>query len=129
MKSNNANHTKLYRNRKDGKIAGVCAGIADYFGWDVDVVRILTVVGALFFTLPALILYAGAALLLPEQPESLYREPEEERYWKRYRQSPRDTLAETKQRFLRLEQRLRRIEAYATSKRFDLDRQFKRIDR
>ncbi len=31
---------KLYRNVKDGKIAGVCAGIADYFNIDPVLVRI-----------------------------------------------------------------------------------------
>jgi phage shock protein PspC (stress-responsive transcriptional regulator) len=36
----------LYRIPKDGKIAGVCAGLADYFDMDVTLMRVLFVVGA-----------------------------------------------------------------------------------
>lgn len=35
-------------NKPEGKIMGVCAGIADYFGWDVTLVRIAFVIAALF---------------------------------------------------------------------------------
>lgn len=129
MKCNNGCHTRFYRTRKDAKIAGICAGIADYFGWDLTTVRVLTVIGAVFFPFPVLILYAAGALMLPQQPEQLYQAPEEERYWRRYRNSPRDTLAETRNRLQRLDQRLRRLEAYATSKRYDLDRQFRRMEK
>ena len=31
---------------KDKKIAGVCAGIAEHFGWDVTIVRIAYLVAA-----------------------------------------------------------------------------------
>ena len=46
---------ELYRNPHEGKIAGVCAGIADYFGWETWLVRILVVSGVLF-GMPFLIL-------------------------------------------------------------------------
>lgn len=32
-------HNRFYRDTENRKIAGVCAGIADYFSWDVNVVR------------------------------------------------------------------------------------------
>lgn len=35
-------------NKPAGKILGVCAGIADYFGWDVTLVRLGFVLAALF---------------------------------------------------------------------------------
>ena len=35
-----ANNKRLYRSR-DARIGGVCGGIANYFGWDVTVVRII----------------------------------------------------------------------------------------
>jgi len=34
---------ELLRDDANGKIAGVCAGIADYFGWELWLVRIITV--------------------------------------------------------------------------------------
>ena len=39
--------TRLYRNKKDGKIAGICSGIGDYFDIDPVIVRLLFLV-ALF---------------------------------------------------------------------------------
>lgn len=34
--------------RKNGVIAGVCGGIADYFGFDVKLVRIIWVLAVIF---------------------------------------------------------------------------------
>mgnify|MGYP000815380505 CR=1 FL=1 len=31
---------KLYRDPQNGMIAGVCAGVAEYFGWDPTWVRL-----------------------------------------------------------------------------------------
>ena len=36
---------RLYRSN-NGMIAGVCAGIADYFGWDPTLVRVLPIISA-----------------------------------------------------------------------------------
>lgn len=58
---------KLYRSRKNKKIAGVCGGIAEYFGWDPTVVRLVTVIatilwGASFWA------YIIAWAVVPERP-------------------------------------------------------------
>lgn len=121
-------HNKLYRDPENGKIAGVCAGIADYFSWDVTTVRILTVISALVFTFATVGLYAFAAYFLDEKPRDLYRTPEEEKYWRRYRKSPRDTMASARYRFRQLERKLRKLEAYVTSERYQLDREFEDLD-
>ncbi len=39
---------RLYRDTRRGMIFGVCAGIADYFAFDLRVTRVLTVLGAMF---------------------------------------------------------------------------------
>lgn len=39
---------KLYRSRKDRKIAGVCGGIAEYFNIDSTLVRLLAVITIFF---------------------------------------------------------------------------------
>lgn len=59
----------LYRNRRDGKICGVAAGIADY--WDVaDWVVRLVFIGAFIFTgTLAIWAYVAACLLLSPRPE------------------------------------------------------------
>ena len=51
---------KLVRSRKDRWIAGVCGGLAAYFGVDATVVRIAFLVASFFFgvgLLPYLILW------------------------------------------------------------------------
>ena len=56
---------KLYRDPENGMLAGVCAGIAEYFGWDPTWVRL----GWVLFTLPAgsgLLAYIIAALIIPK---------------------------------------------------------------
>ena len=128
MKISNGRHNILYRDTKNGKIAGVCAGIADYFSWDVTVVRIVTVVAAISFTVVTLALYIAAALFLDPKPQDLYEDPEEEEYWRRYRRSPRNTMSEARRRFRRLDKKLRKLEAYVTSRKFELDREFEKID-
>lgn len=61
---------ELYRNPSRGKIAGVCAGLADYFGWETWLVRILVVSGVLF-GMPFLILgYVAAWFILDKTPKS-----------------------------------------------------------
>ena len=61
---------ELYRDPQGGKIAGVCAGIADYFGWETWLVRILVVSGVLF-GMPFLILgYIAGWFILDKKPGS-----------------------------------------------------------
>lgn len=54
----------LYRLPKQGKIAGVCAGLADYFDMDVTLMRVLFVVGACISGI-GLLLYIVLAIILP----------------------------------------------------------------
>ena len=58
----------LYRNTREGKIAGVAAGLADH--WDIApwVVRLMWVCAFLFFNALALWLYIGAWIALAPRP-------------------------------------------------------------
>ena len=51
------NNKKLVRPRNGRKISGVCLGIAEYFGIDVTVIRVLWVLGTLLFLGTGIILY------------------------------------------------------------------------
>ena len=60
---------KLYRNTKNKMIAGVCAGVADYFNIDPTIVRILWVlVGLMAFA--GVILYIICMFIIPEKPDN-----------------------------------------------------------
>jgi phage shock protein C len=56
---------KLYRLPQRGMIAGVCAGLADYFDIDVSVIRVLFVLAALVTGGLALVAYIVLAVVLP----------------------------------------------------------------
>jgi phage shock protein PspC (stress-responsive transcriptional regulator) len=60
-------HRRLVRRRDDRMIAGVCSGVADYLGVDVTLVRLVTVLGAIFGLGSLVVAYVVAWLLLPEQ--------------------------------------------------------------
>jgi phage shock protein C len=54
---------QFFRCRRRGKIAGVCAGVADHFGWDLTVLRLLAILGLIFFTLPTVVAYVITTVL------------------------------------------------------------------
>jgi phage shock protein PspC (stress-responsive transcriptional regulator) len=62
------NRPTLSRPRQGRIIAGVCAGLARRFGWNVTVVRVLAV---LSFVLPGsqLLVYAICWIVIPSDPE------------------------------------------------------------
>lgn len=107
--------TRLYRDKLGGKLLGVCAGIADYTGVDVNLVRaaavILTMMGV-GIIVPA---YFVAAALLPVKPASLYADRDEQRFWQGVRQSPGRTAREVRARFRDIDRRLAEIEHYYVS--------------
>jgi phage shock protein PspC (stress-responsive transcriptional regulator) len=47
-------------------IAGVCAGIADHFGWSRPLVRVLTVV-SIFIPGPQVLAYIVGWILIPDE--------------------------------------------------------------
>ena len=63
-----ATERRFLRSRTNRVLAGVCGGIAEYYGSDVTAVRLLTVVIAVFTgILPLLFVYLVAAVLVPER--------------------------------------------------------------
>jgi len=60
---------KLRRSTENRLIAGVCGGIAGWLGWDVNVVRILFVVGSFVPIIPGFVVYLILWALVPEQRE------------------------------------------------------------
>lgn len=60
---------RLYRSRSERMIGGVCGGIAQYFGIDPTLVRILTLV-AVFMAGSGFLAYLVAWVVVPEEPIS-----------------------------------------------------------
>jgi phage shock protein C len=117
---------RLYRIPSRGKVFGVCAGLADYFGFDVTVTRVLVVIGA-FFSAPLIfVAYFALAFLLPVKEvgdrdfsDSVQRQ---------VRSNPHSSLSGVRYRFRDLDVRLQRLEKYVTSSRYKLDREFQQLN-
>jgi phage shock protein C len=62
----------LHRDPNKGKIAGVCAGIAEYFGMEIWLVRILTLTGFFLLAPPFFFVgYIAAWFILEKKPRGL----------------------------------------------------------
>ncbi|HEY2553553.1 MAG TPA: PspC domain-containing protein [Streptosporangiaceae bacterium] len=59
----------LVRSRKGRMLAGVCAGIADYFGIDVTLVRVILAVICVFTAGAGVLAYLVAWAVIPEEGE------------------------------------------------------------
>ena len=107
-------HTKFYRDKANGKLFGVCAGLADYIGVDVLWVRLAMVMLALTtgFSIP---LYIVMAMLAEAKPQGLYASSDEQRFWQGVRQSPARATREVRSQFRDIDRRLAAVEAYYVS--------------
>lgn len=153
----NTKRGELYRNASRGKIAGVCAGIADYFGWEAWLVRILVVSGVLF-GMPFLILgYVAAWFILDKTPANKshgkFCQPENSSHFSKenakntrdceYEQDnehikvkarvwqsgepPKQAFHDIRKKFGSLEKKLQGIEQYVTSSEFTVAREINKL--
>jgi len=75
----------FYRDRENGWIFGVCAGIADRFGIGVGSVRVIAVISLLLFFWLTAALYLGLTLLTREKPLVYSGNRSEDEFWRKYR--------------------------------------------
>jgi phage shock protein PspC (stress-responsive transcriptional regulator) len=61
---------KLYRNRTDKMIAGVCGGLGKYLEIDPTLVRLVFVLLLLFGIGSGLLVYIAMLLIIPEEPQN-----------------------------------------------------------
>jgi len=60
---------KLYRSKTDQKIAGVCAGLAEYLNIDPTIIRVIWALVALAGA--GVLAYIVCALVIPEKPDNI----------------------------------------------------------
>jgi len=122
------NPHRLFRDRENAMLAGVCAGIAEYFGLNRKGVRLVTVLLMLippFFAF-VLISYIVLAIVLPAKPADLYETREQAEFWRGVSTAPSDVFGALSHRFKELNLRLERMEAFVTSREFEIDRELER---
>jgi phage shock protein C len=112
--------TRFYIDKRHKKVAGVCAGLAEYFGWDVTMVRVGAVASMLVAGPFVPIGYAVASWIAPTRSDAVEQEMklqdrDEKEFWRKVRNNPRATARSVKLRFRDIERRLAHTEAYLTS--------------
>jgi phage shock protein C len=111
-----ASRTRFYRDKRHGKLLGVCAGIADYTGFDVNLVRVCFLATVFMSGGSVLPFYFIAAMVTPTKPRQFDLEDVEDRqFWQGVRASPARTARDIRSRFRDLDRRLADIESYVTS--------------
>ena len=99
--------TRFYRNKRKGKLMGICAGIADYTGFDVSMVRIAFVAAIFLSSGSILPVYFVAGWITPNKPRELESTDREEReFWQSVRRSPTRTAREIRLRLKDIDRRL-----------------------
>ncbi|HEX2763657.1 MAG TPA: envelope stress response membrane protein PspC [Allosphingosinicella sp.] len=121
-------HTKFYLDKNNKKWAGVCAGIADYTGIDVTVVRIGFVLLTLFGSGFPIVAYFVTAWLAPSKPRELAHESSADaKFWQSVRASPARTVRDVRSRFRDIDRRLAEVETYVTSSNSRLAREIEQL--
>ncbi|MCM3634128.1 MULTISPECIES: PspC domain-containing protein [Paenibacillus] len=59
---------KLYRSMTDSKVTGLCGGIAEWFGIDATIVRLIVVISALCSFGAVALCYIVASIIVPKAP-------------------------------------------------------------
>jgi phage shock protein C len=119
-----ASRTRFYRDKRRGKIMGVCAGIADYTGFDANLVRVC-MIAAVFMSGGGVVpFYFIAGFVTPTKPRELDMVDREERqFWQGVRASPTRTARDIRSRFKDIDRRLADIESYVTTENRSLARE------
>ncbi len=127
----------LYRNKKDGWLGGVCAGLGDHLNIEHWIIRLIAVGALLFFNSLAVFAYLGACVLLAKRPKKLRVKPQTEydevahqdrpRNLFSYPGNPSERLRTARERLDDVLNRVETMERYVTSKRYNLDREFSKI--
>jgi phage shock protein C len=120
--------TKFYLDKRNGKWSGVCAGIADYTGVDVTVIRLGFVIAMFMGSGMPLLAYFIIAWMAPKRPTELYGETaDEKKFWQGVRANPRRTARDVRLRFRDIDRRLADVETYVTSSDNRLAREIEQL--
>lgn len=127
---------ELFRDPSRGKLAGVCAGLSDYFNMELWLVRILFITAVLLSGPFFFVIYVACWFILDKAPKEhhatsdveLHEEPVSVKFkvWQKG-EPPRQALFELKDRFTRLDSRIQKLETYVTSPEFTVSREIDRL--
>ncbi len=120
--------TRFYKDKRNGKVMGVCAGIADYTGLDVTIVRILMFLALWLSGGGILPVYLVAGWIADDKPRELSNDtPEDRRFWQGVRASPARTARDIRASLKAVDRRLADVESYVLSNNRSLAREIEQL--
>jgi phage shock protein C len=123
-----ASRTRFYRDKRNGKLFGICAGIADYTGFDVSLVRVCFLAAVFMSGGGVLPFYFIAAMVSPTKPREFDRvDTEDKQFWQGVRASPTRAARDIRSRFRDMDRRLADIESYVTTENRSLAREIEQL--
>ena len=134
----------FYRSTDRAVLGGVCAGVADYFGFNLCVLRFLAIIAFVCAMPMAVIAYLAVVFLIParsgtgqERAPRPRRKTRRERKFERKqarreaRQQeyavPNEAAIEVRDKCQSLDKRLAELEKHITSSRYQLDREIRNL--
>lgn len=128
MSTQPPSRTKFYLDKKNGKVMGVCSGIADYTGFDVTLIRIMLIAGIVIGGGALIPVYFIAGWIADDQPRELAVENrEEQKFWQGVRASPTRTARDIRSRLRNIDRRLGDIESYVTTENRTLAKEIEQL--
>jgi phage shock protein C len=128
MSTQPPSRTRFYRDTVNGKVMGICAGIADYTGMDVTLVRIMMLAAILLGSGSPIMLYFIAGWMTPKKPHGLeYVDDEDKKFWQGVRASPTRSARDISSRMRDIDRRLADIESYVTTENRSLASEIERL--
>ena len=134
---------RFYRDADRALLGGVCAGMAQYFGFNLRVLRFLAIIAFIVAMPMAVIAYLAAVFLIParsglgyervvrEKPrKQSRRERRRERKEARRQRAeagPSEAAVEIQDKCRSLDKRLADLERHITSSRYQLDREIRNL--
>jgi len=120
--------TRFYKDKRNGKVMGVCAGIADYTGLDVTIVRILMFMALWLSGFSILPVYLLAGFIAEDRPRELSNDtPEDKRFWQQVRASPARTARDIRMSMKAIDRRLADVESYVLTNNRSLAREIEQL--
>lgn len=138
---------RLFKNPDRAKLCGVCAGLSEFFDLETWVVRLITISFFLFSGGTAVVAYFVACFIMDPKPGSKsnkgcfgnekkrykHSDSEQRQYkpsvkevWRKGK-APTETLHKVENSFSKMEEKLREMESYVTSKKYQLDKEFEKM--
>lgn len=120
--------TRFYLDKQNKKWLGVCAGISDYTGVDVTLIRIGFLLLTFLGSGAGVVAYLITAWMAPVRPSELaYDSKEDAKFWQGVRTNPRRSARLVRSKIREIDRRLADVEAYVTSSHGQLSREIEKL--